>query len=75
MRLILNLLLARSFTAPGRWAPAFAGSLLIAMAVASGAQAQTSGGAVYAVTYLDVAASSVTQGITLLKKYRDSSSH
>ena len=58
----------------GRWAPVL-GSLLIAMAAASGAQAQTKGGAVYDVTYLDVAASSVPQGITLLRKYRASSGH
>ena len=64
-------LLARSFTLLGRWAPVLVGSLLIDITVASGAQAQTGVGAVYAVTYLDVAASSVTQGIALLKKYRE----
>ena len=32
-------------------------------------------GAVYAVTYIDVAANSVPQGITLLKKYRETSRH
>ena len=68
-------LLARSFTLLGRWAPVLVGSLLIDMAVASGAQAQTGVGAVYAVTYLDVAATSVTQGIALLKKYRELSRH
>jgi quinol monooxygenase YgiN len=68
-------LLARSFTLLGRWAPVLVGSLLIDMAVASGAQAQTGVGAAYAVTYLDVAASSVTQGIALLKKYRELSRH
>src|SRR5271154_5518637 len=75
MHLNLKLLLARSLAAFGRGAAVLVGSLLIAMAVASGAQAQTSGGAVYAVTYLDVAASSITQGVTLLKKYRELSSH
>ena len=64
-------LLARSFTLLGRWAPVLAGSLLIDMAVASGAQAQTGVGPVYEVTYLDVAANSVDQGIALLKKYRE----
>jgi quinol monooxygenase YgiN len=64
-------LLARSFTLLGRWAPVLVGSLLIDITVASGAQAQTGVGTVYAVTYLDVAASSVTQGIALLKKYRE----
>ncbi len=75
MRLNLKLLVARSLAAFGRVAPVLAGSLVIAMAVASGAQAQTGGGAVYNVTYLDVAATSVNQGITLLKKYRESSGH
>jgi quinol monooxygenase YgiN len=75
MRLILRLLLARSIRAFGRWVAVSTGLLLIAMAVASGAQGQNSGGAVYAVTYLDVAANSVTQGVTLLTKYRELSSH
>ncbi|MGA2119456.1 MAG: antibiotic biosynthesis monooxygenase [Bryobacteraceae bacterium] len=68
-------LLARSFTLLGRWAPVLAGSLLIDMAVASGAPAQTGVGPVYEVTYLDVAANSVGQGIALLKKYRELSRH
>lgn len=75
MRLLQKLLLARSFTAFGRWASVLAGSFLIAMPIAPGAQAQTRGAAVYAVTYLDVAASSVAQGITLLKNYRALSGH
>ena len=68
-------LLARSFTLLRRWAPVLVGSLLIDMAVGYGAQAQTGAEAVYAVTYLDVAATSVTQGIALLKKYRELSRH
>jgi autoinducer 2-degrading protein len=75
MRLVPRLLPARSMTAFGRWAPVLAASLSIAMAVASGAQPQTSGGTLYAVTYLDVAANSVSQGVTILRKYRDLSSH
>jgi (4S)-4-hydroxy-5-phosphonooxypentane-2,3-dione isomerase len=75
MRLILRLLPARSITSFGRCAAVLAGSLSIAMAVASGARAQTSGGPLYAVTYLDVAANSVSQGVSILKKYRDLSSH
>ena len=54
---------------------ALAGALLIAIVIAPGAQAQTSGGAVYAVTYLDVAANLVSQGVDLLKTYRESSRH
>src|SRR5664280_183966 len=68
-------LLAKSFTLLGRWAPVLVASLLSDMAVTSSAQAQTGAGAVYEVTYLDVAATSVTQGIALLKKYRESSSN
>jgi quinol monooxygenase YgiN len=68
-------LLAKSFTLLGRWAPVLVASLVSDMAVTSGAQAQTGAGAVYAVTYLDVAATSVTQGIALLKKYRELSSN
>jgi len=75
MRLILRLLAARSYSAFSRAVPVLTSSLLIAMAVASGAQGQTNGGPVYAVTYLDVAANAVTQGITLLKKYRELSGH
>jgi quinol monooxygenase YgiN len=59
MRLILRLLLARSNATFGRSVPVLTSSLLIAMAVASGAQGQTNGGPVYAVT----------------KKYRELSSH
>lgn len=75
MRLILRLLPASSMTAFARWAPVLAGSIWIAMAVASGPPAKASAEAVYAVTYVDVAANSVGQGVTILKKYRDLSSH
>ena len=75
MRLILRLLLTKSYSAFGRSVPVLTSALLIAIAVASGAQDQTNGGPVYAVTYLDVAANAVTQGVTLLKKYRELSSH
>jgi quinol monooxygenase YgiN len=64
-------LLAKSFTLLIRWAPVLVGSLLISMFVASGAHAQTGTGPVYEVSYLDVAAISVPQGIALLKKYRE----
>ena len=67
--------LVRSFTLLGRWAPVLVASLVSDMAVTSDAQAQTGTGAVYEVSYLDVAATSVAQGIALLKKYRESSSN
>jgi quinol monooxygenase YgiN len=71
MRLILKLPSARSSLPASRWAEA--GSLMIAaaMALAPAVRAQTGAEAVYAVTYLDVAASSIAQGVDLLKKYRD----
>ena len=70
MRFILNLP-SRSFIRFGR--RAMAGSFLIAAAMAPAAQAQTSGEAVHAVTYLDVGTGSVPQGVELLKKYRETS--
>jgi len=68
----------RSLTPPsGRLFAAFvrcaaAGALIVAaaIAVAPGAKAQ-SGDAVYAVTYLDVGASAVSQGVELVRKYRE----
>ena len=66
-------LLASSFTLFRRWGPVLVGSLLADMAVGYGAQNQAGAEAVYAVTYLDVAATSVTQGVALLKQYRESS--
>lgn len=75
MRLILTLPLARSITAFGRLTTMLVASLLIVMAARSVGQAQTGVGPVYDVTYLDVAANSVTQGIALLRKYRELSRH
>ena len=66
-------LFAVLFTLLGAWAPVLVESLLSNMAIAPGARAQTGAEAAYAVTYLDVAANSVAQGIDLLKKYRESS--
>jgi quinol monooxygenase YgiN len=68
-------LLARAFTLLGKWAPLLVGSFLIHMGVAYAAPAPTSVEGVYNVTYLDVAANSVTQGIALLKDYREASRH
>src|SRR5215470_7287085 len=49
------------------------GSVVIAatVAVAPTAQAQSGADAVFAVTYLDVGAAAVPQGVELIKKYRD----
>src|SRR5260221_10118081 len=51
------------------------GSLVIAaaVAVAPAARAQSGADAVFAVTYLDVGAGAVPQGVELIKKYRDQS--
>ena len=45
------------------------------IAICSSALSQTGGEAVYAVTYLDVAAGSLGRGVDLLKQYRESSRH
>jgi quinol monooxygenase YgiN len=52
-----------------------AGTLVIAaaIAVAPAAHAQSSGDAVFAVTYLDVGAAAVPQGVELIRKYGDQS--
>lgn len=52
-----------------------AGALLIAAStvVAPAARAQSGADAVFAVTYLDVGADAVPQGVELIKKYRDRS--
>jgi quinol monooxygenase YgiN len=63
----------RSFARTGHWAPAIALGFVIA--ICTSALGQTGGEAVYAVTYLDVAASSASRGVDLLKQYRESSRH
>jgi quinol monooxygenase YgiN len=72
-RVVLSSPSARSFTRLGR--RAMAASFMIAAAIAPAAQAQTSGDAVHAVTYLDVGTGAVPQGVELLKKFREASSH
>ncbi len=64
---------ARASARTPRWMPAAAGCLIVAAGLAFGApvRAQSGGEAVYAVTYLDVSASWVVQGIGLLKEYRE----
>jgi quinol monooxygenase YgiN len=53
---------------------AAAGCLIaIAAAVAPAVRAQSGGDTVFAVTYLDVGADAVPQGVELIKKYRDES--
>src|SRR5271169_2583673 len=73
MRVVQKLPSARSLAPIGRWAPAVAVGFVIA--ICSSARSQTGGEAVYAVTYLDVAASSLGRGVDLLKQYRESSRH
>jgi quinol monooxygenase YgiN len=73
MRVIQKLASGSSFAQTGKWAPAMAVGLVIA--ICSPASAQTGGEAVYAVTYLDVAASSPGRGVDLLKQYRAASRH
>lgn len=57
------------------WGCLAAGSLIFATAVALAPAVRAQGGtdAVFAVTYLDVGAGAVPQGLELLKKYRDQS--
>jgi quinol monooxygenase YgiN len=66
---------ARCLAAAGRRIAALA--LVIGVTAASGsvAPAQTDGGMVYAVTYLDVSAAWIVQGVGLLKQYRDQVRH
>jgi len=72
-RVIQKLASNSSFAQMGQWVPVVAVGLVIA--ICSPVSAQTSGEAVYAVTYLDVAANSVGRGVDLLKQYRESSRH
>src|SRR5215813_15087189 len=57
------------------WGCLATGSLVIAtaVAVAPAARAQSGADAVFAVTYLDVGAAALPQGVELIKKYRDQS--
>jgi quinol monooxygenase YgiN len=71
MRIIAKLPSARPFSAYVAQASAMVGCLLIGTAFNLSARAQTSGAPVYAVTYVDVASNAVSQGIALLKTYRD----
>src|SRR5262245_61269695 len=72
MRFIRRLRSARSCAAFRRWAvvPFLA---LATIAVTPAARAQSATDAVHAVTYLDVGTTSITQGIELIKKFRDAS--
>jgi quinol monooxygenase YgiN len=55
------------------WGCFAVGFLVIATAVGPVARAQSGPDAVFAVTYLDVGAGAVPQGVELIKKYRDQS--
>jgi quinol monooxygenase YgiN len=73
MRVVQKLSSARSLAPIGAWAPVVAVGL--AIAIGSSALSQTVSEPVYAVTYLDVGASSLGRGVDLLKQYRESSRH
>ena len=73
MRIVQKLSSATLFAPFGAWAPVVAVGLAIAFG--SPALGQTVSEPVYAVTYLDVGASSLGRGVDLLKQYRESSRH
>src|SRR5206468_12326921 len=81
MRAISKQPATRSFALPtlprlrGRAGCLALGSLVIAIAVAVAptARAQSGADGVFAVTYVDVGAGAVPQGVELIKKYRDQS--
>src|SRR5215813_13007412 len=68
---ILNRLGKRSFEALSRRVAVSALVTAIAVAIAPAAWAQSGANGVFAVTYLDVGAGAVAQGVDLIKKYRD----
>jgi len=71
MRLIANAPAAQRLFMLAVGTPAIAGGL--ALGTAKSAAAQAGGGAVYAVTYLDVSTDWILQGGGLIKQYRDTS--
>ena len=71
MRFILKLPAGRSRLAIGRCAAIALLTTAAAIAAAPAARAQSGAEAVYAVTYLDVGAGAVPQGVELIKKYRE----
>jgi quinol monooxygenase YgiN len=73
MRLIRKPPMRHSPNLLGRSAALSALTLAAAIAVVPAARAQTSNDAVYAVTYLDVATTSINQGLDLIKKFREAS--
>jgi quinol monooxygenase YgiN len=73
MRAISKQTTTRSFAAFSRCVAAGSVIIATAVAVAPAARAQSGADAVFAVTYLDVGAGAVPQGVDLLKKYRDQS--
>jgi quinol monooxygenase YgiN len=71
MGFVVSAPLARRFSALGTKTSSLAICLVIG--AATSAMAQTGGGAVYAMTYLDVSTDWVLQGAGLIKQYRDTS--
>jgi hypothetical protein len=71
MRFIVNAPLAQRFFALATGASSLGMCLVFGTAIS--AMAQAGGGAVYAITYLDVSTDWVLQGTELIKQYRDTS--
>src|SRR5260370_37609914 len=71
MRAISKESTKHSLVALGRWFAASSIVIATAVAVAPAARAQSGADAIFAVTYVDVGAGAVTQGVELIKKYRD----
>jgi len=71
MRFIANAPLAQRFFALATGASSL--GMCLVFGTATSAMAQTGGGAVYAMTYLDVSTDWVLQGAGLIKQYRDRS--
>jgi quinol monooxygenase YgiN len=69
MRFIVSAPLAQRFFALGTAASTL--GICLVVGTATSAMAQAGGGAVYAVTYLDVSTDWVLQGAGLIKQYRD----
>jgi quinol monooxygenase YgiN len=71
MRTILKLPLGRLFVVFGQCAAAAFLAIAAAIAGTPAARAQSGADAVHAVTYLDVGTNDVSQGVELIKKYRE----
>ena len=71
MGFVVSAPLARRFFALGTTTSSL--TICLVIGAATSAMAQAGGGAVYAMTYLDVSTDWVLQGAALIKRYRDTS--